>query len=287
MKDLSVITLSYNTRDLTLQTIHSLKQSLSKTPSVSYEIIVIDNGSTDGSVESLKKEKGIVFIENGKNVGFGAANNIAAKHARGTYLLLLNSDTIVDHVDFAKLLKIMHEHSDIGVLTVRLVLPDGSIDPASHRGFPTLWRSFAYFSKLEKLTTKIPGLNRLFGGYHLSHLDKETEHEIDSPSGAFFLTRKEIFDAVGGFDEAFFMYGEDLDLSLRIKQAGYKIWYYPLMSIVHIKGQSGRKHTDVTQKKKTSSHFYEAMRIFYKKHYEKQYPLFINKAVYRILEAKK
>lgn len=288
MKDLSVLIVSYNTKDLLLQSLSSLTASLKKTPSVSYEVIVVDNGSTDGSTEAVKelKAKEIKLIENKKNVGFGAANNIAAKAASGTYLLPLNSDTIVNNVDFDKLLAIMDKHRDIGVLTIKLLLPDGSIDPASHRGFPTLWRSFTYFSKLEALTKKIPIFNQFFGGYHLTHHDLSTEHEIDSPSGAFYLTRKELYDKVGGFDEDFFMYGEDLDLSWRIKKMGYKIWYYPYQSITHIKGQSGRKAGDVKKKSATNTFFYDAMKTFYKKHYAGQYPAFVNNAVYKVISMK-
>lgn len=286
MKNLSVIILSYNTKDLTVQTLDSVKESLSKTPHLSYEIIVIDNGSSDGSVDTLKKYKGIHFIDHKENVGFGSANNIGVKHATGEYILLLNSDTIVDNVNFEKLLGVMKSHETIGLLTVKLLLPDGSIDPASHRGFPTLWRSLTYFSKLEKATASIPLLNRLFGGYHLTHLNREIAHEIDSPSGAFFLIPKNVYDEVKGFDELFFMYGEDLDLAYRIKDLGYKIWYYPDMSIIHIKGQSGRKNTDSTKKSATQKHFVEAMRIFYKKHYEQMYPGMINRMVYWYLDSK-
>lgn len=290
MKDLSILIVSYNTKGLLLQTISSLQACLSKTPDISYEVIIVDNGSVDGSIEALKelriKNKELRIIENDKNMGFGAANNIAAKKASGKYLLLLNSDTIVNSVDFKKLLSVMDERKDIGALTVKLNLPDGNIDPASHRGFPTLWRSFTYYSKLEKLTRYLPLINKLFGGYHLTHLDLNTEHEIDSPSGAFLLTRKEIYDKLGGFDEAFFMYGEDIDLAWRIKESGYKIWYYPSMSIIHIKGQSGRKHTDKDKKSATRKHFYEAMKIFYKKHYGQAYPGFLNSIVYKILDTK-
>lgn len=288
MKDLSVIVVSYNTKDLILQTLSSVRSSLTNVTGISYEVIVVDNGSTDGSIQELKKLNGheIKLIENGMNTGFGAANNRAAMKASGKYLLFLNSDTIVKNVNFKKLLAIMDERQDIGVLTVKLNLPDGSVDPASHRGFPTLWRSFTYFSKLERLTTSVPLLNRLFGGYHLTYMDLNTEHEIDCPSGAFFLTRKELFDKVGGFDEAFFMYAEDIDLAWRIKEAGYRIWYYPYMSIVHIKGQSGRKAGDMKKKSVTNKHFYKAMKIFYKKHYEQQYPRLANSLVYLVLNSK-
>jgi GT2 family glycosyltransferase len=290
MKDLSVLIVSYNTKELLLQTITTLRSCLTKTPDVSYEIIVADNGSEDGSLEALSefrmKNLELRIIENKRNLGFAAANNIAEKQASGKYVLLLNSDTIVDNVNFKKLIDLMDNRTDIGVLTVKLVMPDGEIDPASHRGFPTLWRSLAYFSKAEKVTSHVPGLNRMFGGYHLTYLNLNSEHEIDSPSGAFFLTRKELYDKVGGLDESFFMYGEDIDLAWRIKEAGHKIWYYPQQSIIHVKGQSGRKTEDSKKKSATDKYFYDAMKIFYKKHYEKRYPSPVNKLVLKIIDSK-
>lgn len=270
MADLSIIIVSYNTVDLTTQCLESIASSIAKSP-IDLEVIVVDNASTDDSVEKIKQTKlyalGCKVIENDTNVGFGKANNIGISQAKGKFILFLNSDTLVDELNFKELLQMMDADAFIGVLTVRVNLENGSLDPASHRGFPTVWRSFTYLSKLEMLTKHLPLLNKLFGGYHLTHLNLDQTHEIDSPSGAFFLTRKSILDKVGGFDEAFFMYGEDLDLAKRIKEAGYKNIFYPGQTIIHLKGKSGLKQSDIKTKKKTSYHFYEAMRIFYDKHF--------------------
>jgi len=289
--DLSVIILSYNTKDLTLQCILHLQRALSK-GSITAEIIVVDNNSNDGSPEELKKlqnEKKIKLICNTDNRGFGKSNNQGLVIAQGRYVLYLNSDVLVPEEPFLdELVKEMDEHLLYGALTVSVRLPSGGIDPASHRGFPTVWRALCYYSYFEKITASLPLLNRVFGGYHLSHLSLSQKHEIDSPSGAFFLARKDILTVLNGFDEQFFMYGEDLDLAFRIKRLGYIIMYDPTSSIVHLKNQSGiKRKDDVNIQKKTRAYFYESMAIFYKKHYEKKYPRFISKLVYAAINSKK
>lgn len=290
--DLSIIIVSFNTSSLTQQCLRSVVTSLEKTPKITTQLIVVDNNSQDRSVEMLGEfKKSIIsskqilvdIIESNENQGFAKANNKGLKIAKGTYVLYLNSDTTVDNLNIEELIEYMESHNEVGVLTVRVNLANGSIDPACHRGFPTVWRSFTYFSKLEVMTKHIVGLNRLFGGYHLSHLNPNTEHEIDSPSGAFYLTRRSLVESLGGFDEAFFMYGEDLDLSMRIKKTGSKIVYYPRQTITHLKGQSGTKHEDKKPRIRTKIYFYDAMRIFYRKHYLHAYPPYITKMVFSIL----
>lgn len=289
MVNLSIIVVSYNTEDLTIECLNSVSTALKRYP-VQAEIIVVDNASTDGSVKQLNRfaidDLRFVLIENKTNVGFGKANNIGLKKAEGKYILFLNSDTLVEGLNFQELISVMDKDEKIGALTVCVNLENGSLDPASHRGFPTIWRSFTYFFKLEQITRHIPVLNRMFGGYHLTHLNHNTIHEIESPSGAFFLTRKSILDEVDGFDEKFFMYGEDLDLSTRIKRLGYKIMFYPEQSITHLKGKSGIKHEDAKVKDETSKYFYEAMKTFYDKHYSSKYPKFISKIIHWAIDLK-
>ncbi len=290
-KDLSVIIVSYNTKDLTLQCITKLQASLSK-GSLIAEIIIVDNNSKDGSAESLKALSNgneIKTILNTENTGFGKANNQGLARAEGRYVLYLNSDVLIpEEPFFDELVKQMDDNPSQGVLTVRVNLSSGAIDPASHRGFPTVWRSFCYYTGLERLTVKIPFLNRLFGGYHLTYLSLSKKHEIDTPTGAFFLARKDILDALKGFDEDFFMYGEDIDLSFRIKRLGYTVVYDPTHTVLHLKNQSGIKRKNNTAiQKKTRTYFYDSMAIFYKKHYEKNYPAWISKLVYAAIDRKK
>ncbi|MFZ2026254.1 MAG: glycosyltransferase family 2 protein [Microgenomates group bacterium] len=290
-KDLSVIIVSFNTKELTLTCIEKLRHSLSK-GKITAEIIVVDNDSHDGSAESLKalsNDKDMKVILNKENTGFGKPNNQGLAISEGRYVLYLNSDVYVPEEAFLDdLIKQMDDNPLLGALTVRVNLTTGSIDPASHRGFPTVWRSLCYYAGLEKLTAKIPLLNRIFGGYHLTYLPLSTRHEIDTPTGAFFLARKDILDVLKGFDEIFFMYGEDIDLSYRIKRLGYSIIYDPAHTVLHLKNQSGiKRKNNVTIQKKTRNYFYESMAIFYKKHYEQCYPRWISALVYAAINRKK
>ncbi len=293
MPKLSIIILSYNTRDITFASLETLINSLQKTAFTS-EIIIVDNASQDGSVEMLKKFEqqfetnhiSITAIFNKENVGFPKGNNQGIHIAKGEYILFLNSDVMVQDIEWDKILEYMDDHPKCGALTVRVELPTGEIDKASHRGFPTVWNAFSYYSGLEKVTQYIPGLNMLFGGYHLTHLHLRNIHAIDALSGAFFLTRKSIMDALNGFDETFFMYGEDLDLAYRIKEVGYTIIYYPLSTVLHLKYQSGLKTDKKKTQSKTKGHFFNAMKIFYKKHYEASNPFFVNALVYFFINLK-
>ena len=290
-KDLSVVIVSYNTKDLTLQCISRLQTALSQ-GSLTAEIIIIDNNSQDGSSEELKKIKDserIKVVCNTENNGYGKANNQGLALAEGRYILYLNSDVLVPEQPlFDYLVDEMDGHPLYGGLTVRVELAPGEIDQASHRGFPTVWRSLCYYIGAEKITAKIPILNKIFGGYHLTYLSCATKHEIDSPTGAFFLIRGNLLTVLNGFDEDFFMYGEDIDLAFRIKRLGYSILYDPTYTVLHLKGQSGiYKTSDVSIQKKTRTYFFDSMAIFYKKHYENSYPRFISSFVYAVINRKK
>jgi len=287
MPELSIVILSYNTKSITQNCLSALLASLEKF-SKSSEIIIIDNGSIDGSTEMINdfsrsrssNKINIININNKLNKGFSAANNQAIKLLKGKYVLFLNSDTIIKNIKWDTVLNFLNKNNNIGVLTVKILLPTGQIDPASHRGFPTLWNSFCYFSGLEKLLGRIPFIGNLFSGYHLLGLNFNIGHEIDSPSGTFYLTKKTILNKINGFDsENFFMYGEDIDLSFRIKKLGYEIYYYPYFSVLHIKSVSGLKKNNIEIKKKTRKYFYTAMKAFYMKHYSQKYPNLINKVV--------
>lgn len=290
MISLSIIIVSFNTKDITKKCLFYLKNNFKFYP-LNYEVIVVDNGSKDGSVDMLNKIKSswnnLKIIISKENLGFGKGNNLGLKYAKGKYILYLNSDAFIKNIDFNDLIYLMEKYDDIGALTVKVILPNGQIDPASHRGFPNLWRSFTYFSGLEKFFYKIPFLNKIFGGYHLAHLNLDKIHEIESPTGAFLLTRKKILDKIRGFDEDYFAYGEDIEMAWQIKKLGYKIIYYPLWEVLHIKSMSGLKKNDKKIRKKTSFYFYDSMKIFYKKHYASKYPFFINNLVYFFIDLKR
>jgi GT2 family glycosyltransferase len=293
MPDLSIIILSYNTKAVTKDCLNSLYKSLIQSKNT-FEIIVIDNSSTDGSIEMLKdfstklfsKKITIKLIFNKSNKGFSKANNQGLRLAKGRDVLFLNSDIIIKRINWDKLLNFFNKNPKLGVLTVKVMLPTGKIDPASHRGFPNLWNSFCYFSGLEKLFGKLFLIGRLFSGYHLLNLNFNTVHEIDSPSGTFYLTKRHLLKKINGYDEDFFLYGEDVDLSFRIKLLGYKIVYYPYFSVLHLKSVSGFKKQDEKIRNKTREHFYSAMKIFYDKHYASKNSWLTNKLVYFLIDFK-
>lgn len=290
MIPLSIIIVSFNTKEITKECLLSLKKNFEKYPLL-HEIIVVDNNSSDGSVELLinfkKQLKNLQLHFIKTNLGYGKANNLGVEKSRGKYILYLNSDAIVTDIDFQDLIKVMETGNDIGALTVKVNLSTGEIDPASHRGFPTLWRSFTYFSGLEKTFSNMPILNKLFGGYHLVHLNLNTIHEIEVLTGAFLLTKREIIDKFGGFDKDYFAYGEDIEMAYQIKKLGYKIIYYPLWKVLHLKSVSGLKKKDTVIRKKTSFYFYDSMKIFYNKHYAKDHNWLTNKLIHLVIDIKK
>jgi len=280
--DISAIILSYNTKDVTLRCVKELVSSIKKS-NLKAQIIVVDNASTDGSAEALAELKpdGVeyILVKNNENVGFSRVNNIGLKKSTGKYILYLNSDVLVNSSEnipnWTELLERLNSDKSVAGLTVRVNLQNGKIDPASHRGFPTPSRSLWYFLGLEKLVEKIKKtdhkLKKIFGGYHLLHLDVKKEHEIEACTAAFFLVAADVAVGLEGFDEQFFMYGEDLDLCYRIYESGKKLLWFPKYSVTHLKYQSGIGAKSEHTKMKIKKAFYEAMWIFYNKHYKKKY----------------
>lgn len=283
MLDLSIIIVSYNTRELLKECLLSIKNSLSKT--IDYELIVVDNASTDGSPDLLREEcKDIGVLENKKNLGFSKANNQGVKRAKGRYLLFLNPDTVVYEGVLEALVVFMESKEDAGAATCRVELPNGMLDDASHRGFPTPWNAFCYFSGLSKLFPQ----SRLFSGYNLGWMDRKRIHEIDACAGAFMFVRREAGEDVGWWDEDFFWYGEDLDFCYRLKQKNWKIYFIPIVKILHYKGVSGgikeisihlTTADEKTRKVATKARF-EATKLFYRKHYMEKYPPFVTWVVF-------
>lgn len=256
---LSVIIVNYNVRFFLEQALLSVRKALKNIPS---EILVVDNHSVDGSVEMLQKRfPDVTVICNQKNVGFSKANNQAIRQAKGEYVLLLNPDTVVEEDTFEKCIRFMDEHREAGALGVKMLDGKGNFLPESKRAFPS--PSVAFY--------KAFGLSRLFprsgtfARYHLGHLSPDETHEVEVLAGAFMFIRKETLDKVGLLDEAFFMYGEDIDLSYRIVKAGYKNFYLAETRIIHYKGESTKKHSLNYVRM-----FYHAMIIFARKHFSGQ-----------------
>ena len=289
--DISIIIVSYNTKDFLLKCINSIYENVK---GVSFEVIVVDNASSDGTKESISNSKfpssNFKLVENKENFGFSKANNIGIKKSTGRYVLFLNPDTEIKKETLEYMTEFMDKTKDAGAATCKVLMPNGKIDDASHRGFPTPWNSFSHFSGLSKFF----GKTKLFGGYNLGFMDFSKTHVIDALAGAFMFVRREAGEEVGWWDEDYFFYGEDLDFCYMLNQKGWKIYYVPEVSILHYKGVSGGikkvskgiTTADETTKIKAKRERFRAMRIFYKKHYEDKYPWLITRLVYLGIDLK-
>lgn len=272
-KTLSIVIVNYNVKHFLEQTLTSVYKALNN---IDAEVFVVDNNSVDGSCELVKnKFPQATLIKNKQNTGFSVANNQAIKISSGKYVLLLNPDTVVEEDTFDKCVSFMESKSDCGGLGVKMVDGSGIFLPESKRGLPTPAVAFYKIFGLSKLFSN----SETFGKYHLTYLDKNKTHEIDVLSGAFMFMRKEALDKSGLLDEAFFMYGEDIDLSYRLTLAGYKNYYYPETRIIHYKGESTKKSSV-----NYVFVFYNAMIIFAKKHFSSSnaglFTLLIKLAIY-------
>ncbi len=253
---ISIIIVNYNVRYFLQQCLQSVKKAIEN---IDAEIFVVDNVSEDGSVEMVQELfPEIKLIANTENLGFSKANNQAIKLSKGEYVLLLNPDTVVEEETIQKVCDFMDAHPDAGGLGVHMIDGKGNFLPESKRGLPT---PIVAFYKIFGFSNIFPK-SKTFGKYHLGFLDKDKTHEVAVLSGAFMLLRKTTLDKIGLLDEDYFMYGEDIDLSYRILQGGYKNYYFPETHIIHYKGESTKKSSV-----NYVLVFYRAMVIFAKKHF--------------------
>ncbi len=258
---LSIVIVSYNVKYYLEQCLGSVARA---TESLQADVWVVDNASTDGTLEYLRPRfPGVHFVANACNRGFSAANNQAIRMSRGEYVLLLNPDTVVGEDVLAGCVDFLDRHERAGAVGVRMLNADGSFAPESRRGVPT---PFTAFCKMSGLCNLFP-TSRVFGRYYMRYLDTSEPARIEIVSGAFCMLRRKALDQVGLLDERFFMYGEDVDLSFRLLQAGWQNWYLPL-SILHYKGES-----TVRSSFRYVHIFYNAMLLFFNKHYGKRHRL--------------
>ncbi|MFP4288484.1 MAG: glycosyltransferase family 2 protein [Bacteroidales bacterium] len=270
---LSVVIVNYNVKFFLEQCLQSVFAS---GKNIDMEVFVVDNNSVDGSVPWIREKfPQVKIIANKQNVGFSKANNQAIQQSKGKYVLLLNPDTVVEDHTFEKVLDFMEKTPDAGGLGVKMIDGNGDFLPESKRGLPT--PSVAFY-KIFGLAALFPK-SKIFGKYHLGFLDNQKIHQVDVLSGAFMLLRRSALEKSGYLDETFFMYGEDIDLSYRIVQAGYKNYYFPQTRIIHYKGESTKKSSI-----NYVFVFYNAMIIFAQKHFSKKnarlFSFFINIAIY-------
>ncbi len=253
---LSIIILNYNVRYFLEQCIKSVQQAITN---LDAEIIVIDNNSTDDSdllMQTIFPD--VLYVKNKQNLGFPKGNNIGVAHAKGKYVCILNPDTVVAEDTFTQLITYYQSQEKPGIVGCKLIDGRGRFLPESKRGIPTYWRSLM----------KVLGLYRLFpnqtklNGYYAAHLNENENGAVEILVGAFMFMSKEHYLSLGGFDEDFFMYVEDTDLSYRSLKAGYKNYYYANASIIHYKGESTVKDSQYVKR------FHQGTKLFYEKHFK-------------------
>ena len=268
MRDIGIIIVNWNTSDHLRRCLETVFASAGD---LAYRVVVVDNDSQDDSVPMVRRcFPQVELIANDENAGYPRANNIGLRHlgfrAAGDvaavaprYALLLNPDTELPRDALCRMLQFMDSRTDVGAAGPKLVLMDGSLDKACRRGFPTPLVSFYHYSGLAKLFPR----NARFGRYNMTFAGEDEELEVDSVVGAYMQVRKEAIAKAGLLDESFFMYGEDLDWAYRLKQAGYKIWYHPAVTVRHVKRAASNKS------RKAQFEFWRAMLIFYRKHFRR------------------
>ena len=254
--DLSVVIVSYEVRDFLDRCLASLPAGAGR---LRLEVIVVENGSTDGSADMVRaRHRRCILLEPGENLGFSRATNLGLRRARGRYLLLLNPDTVVQPRALEKTAAYLESHPDAGLLTCRLVMEDGRLDPACRRSFPSLWDGFCRASGLSRLFPR----SSIFARYNLGYLDEDADCDVDAVNGAFMLARREAVEEVGLLDEGYFMYVEDLDWCLRFGRAGWRVVYHPAAEVVHFKGRSGAKRSGAMIRC-----LFDSTLRFYRRHY--------------------
>ena len=272
MHDLGIVIVNWNTCDYLQRCLQTVFASAGD---FRYRVLVVDNASDDGSAAMVREHfPQARLIVSPQNVGYPKGNNLGLRelgyHGAGQvdadaprYALLLNPDTELPPDALWRMVQFMDARPDVGIAGPKLILPDGRLDKACRRGFPTPMVAFYRFSGLAKLFPN----NERFGRYNMTFVDPDEELEVDSVVGAYMQVRKDCIEAVGLLDETFFMYGEDLDWAYRIKAAGWRVWYYPQVSVHHVKRAASRKS------RRAQFEFWRAMLLFYRKHYRAQTPL--------------
>lgn len=293
--DLSIVIVTYNGLEITLQTLDSYLQAIAADAEHSYEIIVVDNASQDGVADAVERYP-VRLIRNPENLGFSAANNVGYEASTGRYLLFSNPDIEVTVETLPTLLELMDRNPQVGACTPFMErVQTGDIDWGAHRGFPTPWAALTYMTGLARLFKKSRALSRVFGRYHLLDRDLTQPHEVDAIRGGFFLVRRNVFGAAGRWDEAYFMYGEDLDLCFEIKKLGYRVMFYPQARVRHYHGMTtglkehsrGLSALDAQARERAYDSFYDTMKIFYDKHYRERYGPMIRRLIFGAIDAKK
>lgn len=252
--DVSIALVTYRVWDALAKCLGSLESALG---GLSAEITVIDNSPEMLIWRHLGRMDGVRRLRGSPSLGFGPACNLAFNGSSGHYYLVLNPDTLLPPNSISQLVADLDNNADVGIVGPQLIRETGAPDLAARRSVPTPWTAFTRFLYLGHLFPK----SRIFGEYNLTYLDPDQRAEVDAVSGAFMLMRREVFEKTGGFDQRFWMYGEDLDLSCRARALGWKVVYQPAVQVLHLKRSSSSQ-----RRLRTRMEFYRAMVMFYCKH---------------------
>lgn len=273
---LSIVIVNYNSVHLVTSCLDSI---LDGNQEIAAEIFVVDNHSCDNSAEIIRQHYPEVrLIVNDKNLGFARANNLALREAQGEYVLILNPDTLLPPGTLQTLLDFLDAHQEVGVLSPKLVKADGTMDWACRRSFPTSLDIYFRLLGIDRLFPK----SKLFGHYNLTYLDPSISCEVDCVAGAFMLVRGKVMREVGLFDERFFMYAEDVDWCYRFNLAGWKVFYFADIEVLHYKGESAKQERSWMIRE-----FYKAAYQCYEKYYAQSTPFLFNWLMKQALSAKK
>jgi GT2 family glycosyltransferase len=256
MKELSIIIVNYNVKDFLMSCLKSCTQAVSR---LDAEILVVDNHSSDGSKDAVNQMfPQVIWIQNEENIGFSKASNLGARFANGKFLLFLNPDTILPENIFEKILPFAEKAEKFGALGVRMTDENGDFRMESKRNIPSLKNTF------NKLFITLLN-NKKHGDYYNRSLGEFEVGRTEILTGAFFLVSKTVFEQAGGFDERYFMYAEDIDLSVTILKLGFYNYYFGQISVVHFKGKSTQKSLKYYRR------FFGAMELFVDKYYKDKF----------------
>jgi GT2 family glycosyltransferase len=266
---ISIIIVNYNAGKLLQRCLSSVYTETKNAP---FGVWVVDNHSTDTSILRVRQHfPQVNLIENKENVGFARANNQAILKCTGSYILLLNPDTLILENAIEKMVEFMDRNPTVGICGCKVLNKDETLQLACRRSIPTPGVAFFRLTGLSKLFPK----SKIMAKYNLTYLDPEEPQEVDAVSGAFLMIRREVVDNIGMLDERFFMYGEEMDWCLRTKKAGWTVMYYPDAEIIHHKGECSKSNS-----RKATFEFYRSMYLFHKKHFADNYNPTINIIIY-------
>jgi len=264
--DISICMVSFNSEKVLSNCLESIYAS---SPSVTREIILVDNNSVDGTANMVKTAfPDVKLIVNNKNVGFSKATNQALRISQGRYLLWLNCDTIIAHDLLDVMMGFLESHPPVGIVGPKVLNSDGTFQPQCRRGLPTPYAALGYFLGIDKIWPD----NRRLSQYLLRYLPEDEAHRVDAVSGCCLMARREMYTTTGCIDEDIFGFGEDIEWCIRARKAGWEVWYCPGSSIIHLKGEGGVHVAPFS--KELAMH--KAMIVFFRKHLSDTYPLYIS-----------